>query len=231
MTESRWALEPELTKREALAGLVYLPFHVLGLPQLLGALSVMYPKLTVAWANGILYGVGMVFLALVFGKRLFAHYNIWCDRPGRVWLSLLRSFLLFLALSFALSLLLGLLGADTWENPANEVILSLDGADYRVTCAMAMFLAPLLEETLFRGVLFGALRGSRPVLAYVVSCGVFAAAHLWPYIGLGPMVWLCVLQYLPVSVALCYSYEKSGCLWTPILLHMINNAMAYALLG
>lgn len=230
MKESRWALEPELTKREALLGFVYLPFHVLGLPQLLNALTVMHPKLTVGLANGILYGVGMVFLALAFGKRLFAHYNIWCDKPGRVWLSLLRAFALFYALNWVVSLVLTLVGVDGTANPSNQNILSLEGRDFRVTYALALFLAPMLEETLFRGVLFGSLRGQNPVLAYVVSYVVFAAAHLWPYIGAGGDLWLYALQYLPISLALCYAYEKSGCLWTPILLHMINNAMAYALL-
>ena len=46
--------------------------------------------------------------------------------------------------------------------------------------------------------------------------------------GAGAELWLYALQYLPVTLALCYSYERSGCLWTPILLHMFNNVMAYA---
>ena len=54
MNKHPWLREPELPRLEAMLGLVYLPFHVLGLPQLLNALATAHPGLTTAWANGIL---------------------------------------------------------------------------------------------------------------------------------------------------------------------------------
>ena len=230
MKHHPWTLEPELTRREKALGLAYLPFHVLGLPQLLGALATAHPELTTATANLILYGVGMVFLALAFGKRLFAHYNLWVDNAGRVLLTLGKSFLLFMALTVVLAVILPVLQMESLTNPNNEMLMNLSGADFRVTFALAIFIAPILEETLFRGVLFGALRGKSAPAAYGVSCLAFALAHLWQYAALGPQVWLLVLQYLPVSIALCYAYEKTGCLWTPILVHMMNNMLAYNML-
>ena len=73
MNEERtWLREPELTRREAALGLAYLPFHVMAMPQLLNALSVAHPGLTVGVANGILYGLAAVFTALGWYQKLAA---------------------------------------------------------------------------------------------------------------------------------------------------------------
>lgn len=230
MSKHPWLREPELTSLEKTLGLVYLPFHVLGLPQVLNALAAAHPGLTTAWANGILYGAATVFVALAFGKRLYVHYGIWVDNAGGVLLTLGRSFVLFMGLTVVLAAILPVLQVESLVNPGNEALLALTGADLRVTFALAIFIAPILEETLFRGVLFGALRGKNAPAAYVVSCLAFSLAQLWPYAQQGSQIWLLVLQYLPVNIALCYAYEKTGCLWTPILFHMMNNMLAYNML-
>lgn len=230
MRDHTWTLQPELTRREAVLGLVYLPFHVLALPQLLNALATAHPGLTTAVANGILYGLAAVFTALAFGKRLYAHYCIWVDNAGRVLLSLGRGYLLFMALTVVVSVILPAAKVENLVNPNNEAILSLTGADFRVTHALAIFIAPIVEEVLFRGVLFGTLREKNAYGAYIVTFFVFALAHLWPFFGQDGQLWLYALQYLPISLALCYTYEKAGCLWAPILLHMMNNMMAYNML-
>jgi membrane protease YdiL (CAAX protease family) len=230
MNKHPWLREPELPRLEAMLGLVYLPFHVLGLPQLLNALATAHPGLTTAWANGILYGLATVFVALAFGKRLYVHYGIWVDSAGGVLISLGKSFLLFIGLTVVLSVFLSVLPVENMINPNNQALLSLTGVDLRVTKALAIFLAPIVEEVLFRGVVFGSLRGKNPVAAYVVTFLVFAGAHLWPYLGQIPNLPLYFLQYLPITMALCYSYEATGCLWTPILFHMMNNMMGYNML-
>jgi len=231
MNEQPWTLQPELSRREALLGLLYIPFHTLGLPQLAAALAYAHPGFTVAMANGLIYGVGTVFLALVFGRRLFYHYNRWVDNAGTVLMTFCYGIMLFYALNFVVGWLLQRLGVDIHANPNNQSIFALEGMDYRVTRAMALFLAPLLEETLFRGVLFGVLRPRHRLAAYAANFVLFAALHLWQFIGSGPELWLYALQYLPVTIALCWAYEKTGCLWTPILLHMFNNILAYNQMG
>lgn len=222
-----WAREPELPRREAALGLAYLPFHVLAMPQLLEALATAHPGLTAGMSNAILYGIGTLFIALAFGKRLFAHYCIWVDNAGRVLLTLGKSFVIYFGAAALLALLLPVLQVENIVNPNDETLLSLTGTDFRITHALAIFIAPIVEEVLFRGVVFGALRPKYPVGAYIATCLLFAGAHLWRFIGVDTQLYLYVLQYLPVCIALCYAYEKSGCLWTPILFHMMNNMMAY----
>ena len=146
--------------------------------------------------ESILYGLAAVFTALAFGKRLFAHYNIWVDNAGRVLLTLVKSFLLFLGLTAVLSLLLPMAVIEEMVNPNNEALMSLTGTDFRVTHALAIFIAPIVEETLFRGVVFGTLRPKYPFAAYAVTCLVFAGAHLWQFVGQDAMLWLYLLEYL-----------------------------------
>lgn len=231
MNETVWPQESALTRREMALGLAYLPFHTVAMPQLLNALAAVHPWMTTAVANGILYGVGTVFVALAFGRRLFAHYCLWMDRFSRVLLTMCRGYLLYMGLSLILGAVLPLLQPETAVNPNNEALSALRGADFRVTFALAIFIAPILEEILFRGVVFGWVREKFPRGSYAITWALFAAAHLWQFAVPGVPLGALALQYIPLSFALCYCYDKSGCLWAPICLHMINNMMAYNMIA
>ncbi len=87
--------------------------------------------------------------------------------------------------------------------------------------AGAVILAPLGEETLFRGVLLPWLRRFlSPDAAAWASAGVFAVAHL----RYGPHVLVVVLY----GLVLAWARMSTGRLRAPIALHMIINATALA---
>lgn len=81
---------------------------------------------------------------------------------------------------------------------------------------LAVLLAPLCEEFIFRGLVFGGLRRSSGLLpAMLLSAGLFAIVH--------PPV-----SMLPVFVlGLCtaYAYERSKGLLAPMLVHAVYNAV------
>ncbi len=83
----------------------------------------------------------------------------------------------------------------------------------------ASVVAPVLEEMLFRGLFQTALRTyvTGPWQAIFISSGVFAMVHAdqthWPALAL-------------LAVVLGYSYEKSGSLFRPILIHSLFNTSA-----
>ena len=93
--------------------------------------------------------------------------------------------------------------------------------------------APVIEETLVRGVVFGTIRPASRVLAYIVSALLFTLMHNWQYFGLHPFlsILLSCLPYIPASVALAWVYEKAGTIWAPITLHALINAMSFGLLN
>lgn len=85
--------------------------------------------------------------------------------------------------------------------------------------------APLSEEIFFRGFIFGGLRNSVPFwAAAIVSSAIWGSLHLTGgNIGV-------VVQLTVFGLVLAWLYERSGSLWTPLIAHTINNAIAYTLL-
>ena len=93
---------------------------------------------------------------------------------------------------------------------------------------MVVFLAPVVEEALFRGYVFGNLREYSRGAAYLVSCLVFALIHVWPFFAESwDMGCLMVMgQYLVPGAVMAWTYERSGSLWGSVLLHCAVNGLA-----
>lgn len=83
-----------------------------------------------------------------------------------------------------------------------------------------VILAPLAEELLFRGYLFGKLRQEIGAFwpSAIVASLVFGIAHLQWNVGIDVFV---------LSLFLCYLREKSGNIWSGVLLHGFKNGVAY----
>ena len=81
-----------------------------------------------------------------------------------------------------------------------------------------VFIGPLAEEFLFRGLLYGALRKRLSARGAIgLSAVVFAGFHLNPY------------QFLPlcmIGLILGYLYEKTRSLVPTVFVHMLQNALA-----
>ncbi|KAL1806332.1 hypothetical protein ACET3Z_029400 [Daucus carota] len=110
------------------------------------------------------------------------------------------------------------------ENPQREtdalvLLLPLIGSSFTSTACLVGItgvLAPLLEETVFRGFFMVSLTKWLPTpLSVLVSAAVFAAAHLTP--GEFP-------QLFVLGTALGFSYAHTRNLLTPITIHAIWNS-------
>jgi membrane protease YdiL (CAAX protease family) len=86
---------------------------------------------------------------------------------------------------------------------------------------LAVVIAPLVEEMLFRGLIQTTLRSyfGRPWLAVMITSALFASVHAnathWPAL-------------FALAMGLGYSYEKSGSLFRPIFMHALFNATTIA---
>ena len=88
--------------------------------------------------------------------------------------------------------------------------------------ALATLVAPIAEEFIFRGYLYGVMRrfiGRVPGIA--LSSLLFAAMHL----HLPSMPGLTVL-----AVTLCLLYERTGSLWANIMVHAMFNTISIVML-
>lgn len=83
----------------------------------------------------------------------------------------------------------------------------------------SVLIAPIIEETLFRGLLFGSLMNKfSAVWAAILSSAVFAIMHG----QLNVMIYTFCL-----GLILCWLYKRSGSIFPGILLHLLNNAIAF----
>ncbi len=111
----------------------------------------------------------------------------------------------------------------------NDVTISAQVADApRSTLFIIIFLAPFVEEVLFRGLVFGNLRDHSRWAAYAVSCLLFAFLHVWQFAVVSRNIsyFLLMLQYLAPGLVLAWTYERSGTLWGSIFLHAAVNGLA-----
>lgn len=90
------------------------------------------------------------------------------------------------------------------------------------TAALVTVLAPIAEEVLFRGFVFGALAHRRgPAAAAAITGILFGLLH----IASSPLYALVPLMLF--GALLCLIYQRTGSLYPSIALHAINNAIAF----
>ena len=86
-------------------------------------------------------------------------------------------------------------------------------------------LAPIAEELFFRGFVFSGLRSRMTMLpAALISGLVFGLVHAPT--GITTVVPLAVL-----GAVLAWLYDKTGSLWPPVIAHVLNNALALAIIS
>ena len=219
-----------MTRGEVIAALLYLPLHIWLLPTLLYSLPGL-KGLSDLTVNVVVYITGTVYMLLLLGRFLRRDFDPLCDHLVYCVLQVLISYGMMLAFNMILNgLLLLVLPSDT-ANPNNAAVMEMADLEYGKTAALAIFLAPLVEEPIFRGAVFTALRRRNRNLAYATSMLLFSIYHVWGYAFSDPVYWIYLLQYLPVSWLLCRCYERCNSIWGSILFHMMVNAVSISALS
>lgn len=90
------------------------------------------------------------------------------------------------------------------------------------TLFAVVVLAPIFEEIIYRGKLYGMLlRDMTPFWATMLSSLCFGVVHLEPIV---------IIEATLSGVVFSYFYIQRRSIFSPIILHMANNAFAYLLL-
>ena len=221
-TRERPAFTSAQSRLERLLALCWLPVHLYLLPR---AIWHFFPGLDTSWLNVAVYGTGAVFMLITQFGFLRRDFDPLCDRPGYMLLEILVSYGAMLLFNMAVSGLLMLFLGDV-DNPNNAAVVDMAQTTGGPVAALAIFLAPLLEENIFRAGIFGGLRRFGRLPAYLVCMLLFSVYHVWGYALDDPAAWVYMLQYLPVGFLLCRIYERTNSIWGCILLHMFINFVA-----
>ena len=93
---------------------------------------------------------------------------------------------------------------------------------YILALLSLVVVAPVAEEMIFRGFLYGKLRKLMPVwVAMLITSALFGLIHGQWNVG---------IDVFALSMVLCNLREITGSIWAGILLHMIKNGIAYYIL-
>lgn len=94
--------------------------------------------------------------------------------------------------------------------------------EYLLAFITLVVIAPVAEEALFRGYLYGHLRSRIPIwLAMLVTSILFGAVHGQLNVA---------VDTFALSMVMCSLREITGSIWAGILLHMLKNGLAFYLL-
>ena len=117
---------------------------------------------------------------------------------------------------FSTSYLEGVFGELEVQEPVKMFQESDSLMHLSLSILMACVAAPVVEEFLFRGYMYGTLRRlTNPVFAAVIIGGLFAVVH-----GILPAL----LPLWVFSLLLSIVYEGTRCLWVPVGMHIFFNA-------
>lgn len=169
----------------------------------------------------------MLFIFLVIIKKIlrFSWQAIGWRMPSYKWLSaVIPAALIYFLISVGIMLLSSVLIPGFDINQAQEIgFKHVDSLLKLVLVGISLIIiTPLIEETIFRGVLFSGMRQRLPFwLSAAITSLLFALAH---------MQWNVALDTFALSLVMCFLVEKSKSISPTILLHALKNSVAFALL-
>ena len=221
-----------MTYGEQIAGVVFFVIYLLVLPFVTTPLFNLAERLLDTTISGAMRNI--LYYYILFAVTLIIFHGFLARTSRR----LLDN--LGLACKSAAVGLVGLYGLNelvyrltnlifTHRTNLNDTTISaqIDDAPH-MTLLIVIFLAPFVEEVLFRGLVFGNLKSKSRALAYAVSCLLFALLHVWQFAVVKQDVtyFLLMIQYLVPGLVLAWAYDHSGTLWSSIALHAAANALS-----
>lgn len=203
-----------------------------GAAQFIPTLVAMFGSL-IALAWPVLRGVPWRVVRRDIGWRSDQNFIVEMLAGAAGWVSTLPLLMIGVMMLFFLALLQQLLfgggGAAGQQGPSHPIVEWLADSDWRGRLqlfVMACIAAPIVEETMFRGVLYRQLRdatfrwsvGTSIVVAALINSFVFAVIH--------PQGWLAVPALMSLAIGFSLLREWRGSLLASMTAHGINNAMA-----
>ena len=219
---------PTLTGKEKNMGFAYLVFQFAFLPGLLRLLgSVFSLDDSVALLNFLYFAINFICVLFIFSKYLKKSLLRVRRVPRETVITALIGFAVYWLCISCLSALNRTLFPD-YVNLNDSQIIALFAEHPILMFLGTVILAPVAEELLHRGLVFGSLFHKNIALAYGLSALLFSVIHVAQYVGVySPgYVILALVQYLPAGLIFAWAYHRSGCIAAPILIHVANNFMA-----
>ena len=217
---------------ERLAGTIFFVVYLLVMPLLADRLFALFEvlldtQIDAGLQNALYYYILFAVTLIIFHRFLGATTTHFFNNLNRSLTTLFLALLVFYGANELIYRVCGLF-FDSRVNLNDTTIAASVSAAPRMTTLIVVLLAPFVEEVLFRGLVFGCLKEKSRVVGYAVSALLFAFLHVWTFaLSAWDLSYLILmLQYLVPGLVFAWAYDRSGTLWTSILLHAIVNALA-----
>lgn len=144
----------------------------------------------------------------------------------RAWKPLAEGAGAYIGVTVALAAVWHSLGLQWDEVPAQPLTRMIGTEESRsvlaLACVVAVVVAPLAEEVIFRAVVYLPLRARLGVVpaALIVSV-IFSTAHVYPWGA---------AHLLVLSLTFVALFERTGTLWAPIVAHGLYNGLSIVLI-
>lgn len=215
------------SKKELIFGAVYIPVELFLLPSLLVFANEFLPSpLSAEKLNIVFFIVNFGITTLIFHKFIGRTLLNIKGNFAAICKAAMWGFLMYWVGNVLVTMLI--LGIDPEFINVNDETISIMVSEHFLPMAVCtIFFVPVAEELLFRGVLFAGFYNRSPVLGFLASIVIFSAIHVIGYIPLysWDTLLLCFIQYIPPSIALGWAYKHSGSILSPLLMHMVINAI------
>lgn len=229
---ARKAASASMNHTERLAGTIFFVVYLLVMPLLAQRLFSLFALLLdtqigAEKQNALYYYLLFAVTLIIFHRYIGHTTSRLLDNLDRAAVTLFLGLLIFYGANELLYRVFHVF-FHSRANLNDVTIAAQVNAAPRTTALIVIFLAPFVEETLFRGLVFGCLREKSAVVGYAVSALLFAFLHVWTFAlsSWDASYFALMLQYLAPGLVFAWAYDRSGTLWTSILLHAIVNALA-----
>jgi len=225
-------LSVTLTKSQLIWGWVCIGAHLLVLPVLISIINVLLGMpMSLTEMNLLLFGLEFAVVLLLYHRFLFDNLRLGFSRPFHILRSAFFGFVSYWLLNLVLSYAIFFLFPG-YSNANDANIQDMYVENPVMIHIATVLIAPIVEETLYRGVVFGGLYNRSPVLAYTVSSLFFSVIHIIGYIGMVdiPTLLASFVLYLPAGLCFGWTYVRADSIWAPILIHITVNQLSVSLM-
>ena len=223
-------------KQKAIGFILLLPTYLYITPTLVEAglyFFVKYVKVLDIYTINIYLNFFSTLVSMIFAVVLFKDFFIDNIRKFKQNLSknILWSATAGLGINYLISYLaniLIILFLGTSDSASNQLLFeSLIENSFLLMAIQAIVFAPIVEELIFRGLVFRSFRQYNIYLAHFISAFCFGFIHIYQGLFAGDFTQLVyLLSYGGMGCAYSFVYEKRKTIVAPMIVHMLNNLIA-----
>ena len=176
-------LPVKMGRIESILGILYIVAQIFVLPVILQVGNSLLPRpFNYGQLNFISFALNFICVTVIFHRYLLESFKIVFSRIGRFFGYYGLGFLFYWLGTLAVNILILTVDPE-FSNVNDDSIGEITKNNFTLMAIGTVLLVPVVEETLYRGVIFGQLLRKNALSAYVLSVVLFSGIHVIGYIG------------------------------------------------